>query len=722
MDTSQHVTPAASERQTVSLPSAPRPAATEAVSEKRSGLDRILVLLVLMLAFLSASFLAHNSDFWFHLAAGRLLASGQFALGSDPFTYTAGPSYWANPSWLADLGLYELNELVGGVGLVVLKALVVMILAGLLLRIRRPTGGVGLPVLGTTLAILAMSPRLLLHPATLSYFLLALTLWFLFSASQREDGSNRPWWLLLIVFVVWVNVEEWFLLGPIVAGLFWLGERLQGQRRMPGWVVPAGVAVCLLNPHTFHVFHLPPELAVDSWTSGIRNDAHFQALFASPWQPAYFHAAAEYNAAVLAYFALTGLGLISFFLCPSALRDWRLVVWLPFALLAAWQARAVPFFAVVAAPIAVLNGQDFLIGRGRERSPLAGPSFVSAAGGVLLGAGLLALIFLTWPGWLTGYGREVRRVGWGTPIDPSLRRTAETIERWRREKRIAEGERVFAFAPEVSQYACWFAREEKHFFNHSYPLSAETARDYETVCRALEPGLAAGGSPESEASKKDWRQVLRDHGISIVVLYEREPRRMLAALNRLGGDPDNWTLLRVEGEAVIFGWNPARPKGGFDRLAFDADRLAFGPPSDEVRQQLPAAPSRGVGELSPRPDFWSRLIHAAPPPTWESAAATVYLHYFDDSAPAQSQRDRRSSWVFYAASLTGLPALPSAAPWAALQVVSSRNMLFPRADEPTFLVRDQLGPFFAHLTERPAALPLLAVRHRPPGRGRQSRR
>jgi tetratricopeptide (TPR) repeat protein len=43
-------------------------------------------------------------------------------------------------------------------------------------------------------------------------------------------------------------------------------------------------------------------------------------------------------------------------------------------------------------------------------------------------------------------------------------------------------------------------------------------------------------------------------------------------------------------------------------------------------------------------------------------------------------------------------------------VWASRDLLFPRDDQPQFLVREQLGPFFAPLVERPPALPLLAVR------------
>jgi hypothetical protein len=729
MDTSQHLAAQRSERESdtdggvVSLPHAPR--AAEATALRSGGgsrrLDRFLIVLVLVLAFLSASFPAHNSDLWFHLATGRRLAQRQFTFGSDPFAYTSGQTYWAAHSWLSDLVLYELYELVGATGLVILKALLVPALAGLLLRVRRPTRGAGLLVLCTTLAVLAMSPRLRLQPTCVSYFLLAWTFWLLFSAQNGQPsatGPDRPpetaggerrtgrrWLILLFVFVVWVNVDEWFLLGPALAALFWLGERLGGGRRMPGWVIPAGLAVCLLNPHTFHAFTLPTELSVVPWTSGLREDPRFQALFASPWQPAYLRTAAELNAAALAYFALTFLGLASFLLHRPALRDGRLIVFLPFALLAAWQSRAIPFFAVVAAPVTALNGQDFLAGRRRERSSLSGPGFASSAGRMMMAAALLALIFLTWPGWLAGYGREARHVGWGIEANPSLRRVAQTLDRWR----LSEGERVFALSPEVSQYACWFADNVKAFFDHRYPLFSEAARDYETVCQALEPGLVPGKLPE-QGSAKDWQKVLHDRGVSIVVLYDRDPRRLLLALRRLGSDSEHWTLLRVEGEAVIFGWNAARPRGGFAQLAFDADRLAFGPQDEEARRQLPAAPAQGPAHLPTRRDLRSRWLHPPAPTAWQSAAATVYLHYFDDSEASQRQQEMFSSLAGYAASLAGLPALPPAVPRAALQIVSSHNVLYPRADASPFLVRDQLGPFFAHLAERPPALPLLTIR------------
>jgi hypothetical protein len=693
---------------------------------------------------LSASFLARNSDLWFHLATGRLLAQGQFTFGADPFAYTTREVYWSCHSWLFDLGLYELDGLVGGGGLVVLKALFIAALAGLLLRVRRPSSGAWLPVICTTLAIVAMSPRLLLQPACVSYGFLGLTFWLLWKSHQdvlqietRGTTAFPPICnrqskicilLLPLLFALWVNVDEWFFLGPVLTALFWFGERLQGQKRTPGWVVPAGLAACLLNPYTFHAFTLPSELSAALGASELRQDVRFQAIFASPWSWASLRTSGS-NPVALAYFALTFLGLISFLLNWRALLGWRLVVWLPFALLAAWQARTIPFFAVVAAPITALNSQDFLAGR----QEIADSTLISRrrlgfqpAICILQSAILLALIYFTWAGWQVGGGRESRHVAWGVQADPSLQQVAETLHDWRQRGLLPDGERVFAVSLDVAQYGAWFSPGEEHFLDQRYQLYHEAAQDYEVVCRALLPGLEGehrarpwspdqGRGQETTAQRGDWQQVLREHDVSVVVFSDRDPQRLFAVLHRLANDPE-WTLLDVSGQALIFGWNEARSPGGFSLLAFDADRLAFGSQDERAPHVLPAAPEHGPEHLSPRRDYWDRLTRPPASPSRESAAASMYLHYSDDLHNADkaetSQRQKRlqSTMSGYAASLAGLPALPSALPQAVLQLLAGRNILFPPGKAPAFLVREQLGPFFAPLVERPPALPLLAIR------------
>ncbi|HEX5269941.1 MAG TPA: hypothetical protein VFW33_05620 [Gemmataceae bacterium] len=663
------------EPQTIPLPPVPQ----AAPRRRRPWGDYFLTLLVLLLAFLTASSLARNSDLWFHLATGRLIAEGRFPFGADPFAFTTGGVYWACHSWLFDLGLYELFDRAGGAPLVVLKALLVTALAGLLLLVRRPGSRAGLPVVCTALALLAMSPRLLVQPACVSYLFLGAAFWLLWTQHEGRHAKLCRG-LLLLACVAWVNVDEWFLLGPVLTALFWLGERLAGQRRTPGWLVVAAAAVCLANPYTYHAFTPPAELSPVTWTGGLREDPRFQALFASPWAPANLPIAAHHPA-LPAYFALTLLGLGSFLLNRQAMRGWRFVVWLPFALLAAWQARAIPFFAVVAAPITVLNGQDFLAGRAARRNR---PSFLLAPARFLLALALVAAAGLTWLGWsITGS----RQVAWEVQPDSSLRRAAEALRR---------GERVFALSPEVAQYGAWLAPGAKFFFDHRYQLFGGTARDYESACRGL-----LGGSDEN------WRRVLRDNGVRLVAYSDHDAQRLFPVLRRVAEEPAEWTLLDVAGQAVLVGWKD----GGADLPpAFDAERLAFGAQDEAARRALPPAPERGPNPLSPPRDFRSRATRLLPPPAWESSAATLYLHYADDSEAAQRQRQIDSSLRAYAASLAGLPALPAGGHQAVAQLVSSANLLFPPQGAPSFVVREQLGPFFAHLVQRSPALPLLAVR------------
>jgi hypothetical protein len=98
-------------------------------------------------------------------------------------------------------------------------------------------------------------------------------------------------------------------------------------------------------------------------------------------------------------------------------------------------------------------------------------------------------------------------------------------------------------------------------------------------------------------------------------------------------------------------------------------------------------------------------------PSWESAAATVYLHSFNDTEAAQRKQQWQSAWAGYGAGVIGLPAQPSAVPQLAFALMASRNLiLLPHDAPPQFLVREQLGPFFAPLVDRPPALALLVVR------------
>ena len=61
-------------------------------------IEFVLAGVVLVFAFLLASFAVRNSDFWLHLATGRLIASGGYQIGVDPFASTTEGVRWVNHS------------------------------------------------------------------------------------------------------------------------------------------------------------------------------------------------------------------------------------------------------------------------------------------------------------------------------------------------------------------------------------------------------------------------------------------------------------------------------------------------------------------------------------------------------------------------------------------------------------------------------------------------
>src|SRR5689334_8837436 len=98
----------------IPLPAPAAPSSSPRSSLRGHLLNGLLVGVVLVFAFLSASTPVRNSDFWMHLAGGRLLAEGRYQFGVDPFAYTTGGTYWANHAWLFDLLLYLVYNAFGG--------------------------------------------------------------------------------------------------------------------------------------------------------------------------------------------------------------------------------------------------------------------------------------------------------------------------------------------------------------------------------------------------------------------------------------------------------------------------------------------------------------------------------------------------------------------------------------------------------------------------------
>jgi tetratricopeptide (TPR) repeat protein len=675
---------------------APEASSPEELAREIGRLDWVLNCLVLVLAFLIASTTIRNTDIWQHLASGRLYAHGHFQFGTDPFTYTSENTYWVNHSWLFDLGLYLFSSLfggpdsaLGGAAVVVLKAVLVTLVAFVLLRTGRTNQSIWIPAVFTTLALVAMASRLLLlQPILLSLLCLSVTLYLLQSPKGKEPDARKQaaparspfqvYWLLVPLFALWANLDNWFLLGPATVELFLLGQLLQrslapirtgeeasdpAQLRTLALVLVAGLAACLLNPHHYHVFQLPFQVSPSTPLDILSQDIVLWRLFWSPFSELILRSLDVDLAylCLLTYYVLLATSLVSFgFVLGRAWRWWRVTVWLPFAILGALNLRDVPLFAVIAAPIAALNFQDFVAGR-YGVLPRVEPRWRAwSLGGRLASiVGCLGLLILAWPGWLHARFADTalrNRVSWAMEVDPALRGSAEQLNTWRQQGLLSADEQGFNYSPDVLNYCAWFCADEqgrpreKGFYDYRIELfTPEIAKQYVDVRHFIQ----APDRPTSDTKGRptNWQELFRKRHIGHVVLMGNSDLETRLIWQPLLMDWNQWQLVYQNGRSMIFRWQDPRqhePSAAPHPPRFDPEPLAFGPEAQRIADT-------GPGREPQVTDLYGRFLRAAALPALEGQLAERYLEYYRLIGTHWLQHYLVASQIAHASVLTNVP-------------------------------------------------------------------
>jgi tetratricopeptide (TPR) repeat protein len=681
---------------------------------------------VALLAFLLASFPGRNSDLWIHLASGRNLSHGDY---SDLWQASSTGQNDISHTWLYDLVTYGLYVLGGGFSLVLAKALLAAALALVLLRLGSTGRGWFFPVLCTSLALLAISTRLLLQPATISYFYLALTMWFLRKeCDQPATPTSRmlPSWQLILLFVVWANMDAGFVIGLACVGLFLIGHSVDrmssrivasqkgGNHEANGPISSPPVAynyksravlvapfiylavlagACLVNPalirypFTLGGYFFSQELIA------LRPSATSTLIqIFSPFQRVYY-ASVGMNPAGLAFFPLLGLGFLSFVLNRSK-WSWRwFLPWMGASLLACFQARAIPFFAVVSAPILAWNFQDFF-GRffSADRLQILGWRRMLAMGPFLTALAVCLLLVCSWPGWLQAPPYEPRR--WDIDLPPSLKVGALATRVWHQEGKLGSDNRGLHLSPDTASAFAWFCPDEKG-----------------VVDRDLASTLLS-----DQGSDPGWAEKMRSEGINHIIVYNSDRGRLLEALMRFLSQPEEWPLLHSEGDVAIFGWrDPAQEEGKnhFHDWQMDVNNLAFHP---SKAMRAPTHPP----EREPEPRaWWEAFWKPVPPRPLDLDQATFEL--FHAEVVRQSAPFRHSTIWGAAQSASLVAAFPG---WTGLGSLFNGyvdlRLIQPQIAEEGKTLDSLRGPdLLAHVLQRqfavtrddiPPALLYLAIR------------
>ncbi|MEO6600521.1 MAG: hypothetical protein ABIQ16_11645, partial [Polyangiaceae bacterium] len=222
--------------------STPRAAAETDPRRERVGGERWLFSAGL-LAFCGAIAARQLGDFdlpW-HIALGRAMAEMGSIPKLDPLAFTHQRITFLEP--LSELPLYELWKSGGALPLQIFGALFSAGMGFLLFRQLRARGPIA--YLATGLALAGMNSWMVVRPATISFFLIALTLALIEWHRRSESPRTRRYivWSWPPLALVWANVHGFAFIGIglcIVYAAYRVGCRLARGRL--GALLPEGDA------------------------------------------------------------------------------------------------------------------------------------------------------------------------------------------------------------------------------------------------------------------------------------------------------------------------------------------------------------------------------------------------------------------------------------------------------------------------------------------------
>lgn len=184
------------------------------------NLERFVSVLICLIVFLMALRVPLDSDFWWHINAGKATINQHSPLLQDIFSFTRYDFPWINHSWLSEVFYYMTYKLFGFSGVMIIVAIVATSTTMIIFKLMK--GSVimraFLVVFSVLLTAVIWSPR----PQLFSLFFFALLVWF----QQKFEKQRKKIYLIVIpaLFLIWSNFHAGFTLGIAFLGLVLFGK------------------------------------------------------------------------------------------------------------------------------------------------------------------------------------------------------------------------------------------------------------------------------------------------------------------------------------------------------------------------------------------------------------------------------------------------------------------------------------------------------------------
>ena len=249
----------------------PRPAKPKPATPPAAAPTWIRPLLLALTAIVFLTWFSGavaDTDIWLHLMTGRHTLETRALTVPDPFSYTSNMPSTAYPDeaktryfnltheWLAQIIMYLVHASTGFAGLVLLRAVLLIVFCGLVgLMVWWRTGGFYRSLVAAVAAGAVAINFQQSRPFLVTFVLLAVTMAIL---------ERRRWmWALVPVFIFWANCHGGYFMGWVMLGAY-CGEALiqrlrkrpvEGERQL--WLVTiACFLASAINPNGFRVIQI----------------------------------------------------------------------------------------------------------------------------------------------------------------------------------------------------------------------------------------------------------------------------------------------------------------------------------------------------------------------------------------------------------------------------------------------------------------------------------
>lgn len=190
-----------------------------------------------------------NQDIGRHLKTGEIIWQTKHIPETNLFSYTEPNTPFVNHHWLSEVVFYILNLFINLKGLIIFKAGILFVTFWLLWRsVAKKVEPLPFIIAGLV-GLLIMLDRADVRPEIFSYLFLS---YFLFAIFQAKYSQKYIWlYATPLVQLAWTNMHIYFILGPMLLGLFAIDRWVNHD---PDWrlftkITGLSILVMLVNPN-----------------------------------------------------------------------------------------------------------------------------------------------------------------------------------------------------------------------------------------------------------------------------------------------------------------------------------------------------------------------------------------------------------------------------------------------------------------------------------------